>query len=235
MEKKMHRFNGKPLSFLLSSKEKRLNYEVLSRALKISFFFFFSWVFSLHQWNFILSFPFSFSPSLSFFFLCVPQGIYLSSIIRFVLKAAVCEHALHQQCSDKSGERFAWRCFDMFKVSYSIMLGIQGAGGEQGMGRKAGSSSWCCIARKKYALKESVLLLSSLNGEERLFFVCARECNYWFRFFRKKKKCSFQGIQFALISRKIHTSGLGLFKMHHEKSVSHTGPIFSFILISFFL
>lgn len=58
----------------------------------------------------------------------MPQGIYLSSIISFVLRAAVCEHALHQRCSDKSGERFAWRCFDMFEVSYSITAGVEGAG-----------------------------------------------------------------------------------------------------------
>lgn len=64
--------------------------------------------------------------------------------------------------------------------------------------------------------------------------MCARECNYWFSL-KKKKKCSFHGIQIALISRKIPTAGLGLFKRHHDKSVSHAGPIFSFILLSFSL
>lgn len=136
MERKMvHRFNGKSLSFLLSSKEKKLNYEVLSRALKISFFFPLSIFIRLVE--FYSFFSFFIFLLIVFFFLCAPQGIYLSSIIRFVLRAAVCEHALRQRCSDKSGERFAWCCFDMFKVSYSIILGMEGEGGEQRMGRQS--------------------------------------------------------------------------------------------------
>lgn len=179
MEKKMvHRFKGKPLSFLLSSKEKRLKYEVQGPK-NILFFFF---LLSIFIWlvEFYSFFSFFIFSLIVFFFLCAPQGIYLSSIIRFVLKAAVCEHALHQQCSDKSGERFAWHCFDMFKVSYSIILGMQGAGGSREWEGKSGSSSWCCIARKKDAVKESVFLLSSLEWWRKAFFVCARECNYWF-------------------------------------------------------
>lgn len=78
-------------------------------------------------------------------------------------------------------------------------------------------------------MKESVLLLSSLGLWSKAVF-CARECNYWFS--KKKKKCSFQRIQIALISRKIHTAALGLFKRHRDKSVSGASTIFSFILIS---
>lgn len=52
---------------------------------------------------------------------------------------------------------------------------------------------------------------------------------------KKKKKCSFQRIQIALISRKIHTAALGLFKRHRDESVSGASTIFSFILISFAL
>lgn len=94
-------------------------------------------MFLLDYQGFILSFPFSFSFSFSFFFPCAPQGIYLSSIISFVLRAAVCEHALRQWCSDKSGERFAWRCFDMFKGSYSITRGVEGQGQEPRVGRQS--------------------------------------------------------------------------------------------------
>lgn len=70
------------------------------------------------------------------------------------------------------------------------------------------------------------------NGEERLF-LCVQESVIIALVL--KKMCFFQGIQIALISRKIHTAGLGLFKRHHDESVSHAGPIFSFILISFSL
>lgn len=136
MERKMgHRFNGKPLSFLLSSKGKGLNCGVLSRALKIHFFFLSIFVRLVGFYSFFSFFIFFL---ILFFFPCVPQGIYLSSIISFVLRAAVCEHALRQRCSDKSGERFAWRCFDMFKVSYSITLGMEGtgAGAENGKAKQ---------------------------------------------------------------------------------------------------
>lgn len=82
-------------------------------------------------------------------------------------------------------------------------------------------------------MKESVLLSSlGLYSKAFFFFFGAREFNYWFS---KKKKCSFQRIQIALISRKIHTAALGLFKRHHDESVSCANPIFSFILISFSL
>lgn len=100
-----------------------------------------------------------------FFFPCVPQGIYLSSIISFVLRAAVCEHALRQRCSDKSGERFAWRCFDMFKVSYSITLGMErtGAGAENG---KA----------KQEVLPDVVLLRRNMQWKNLFFCFPAWDC-----------------------------------------------------------
>ena len=50
-----------------------------------------------------------------------------------------------------------------------------------------------------------------------------------------KKKRPFQRIQITLISGKIHTAGLELFKGHRDESVSCASPIFSFILISFSL
>lgn len=115
----------------------------------------------------------------------------------------------------------------------------QSLGGWKGRGRsrewegKARSSSWRWIALKKYAVKGSGLLLSCLGLWSKAFFYlffCAREYNYWFS---KKKKCSSQRIQTALISSKIHTAGLGLFKRHCDESVSCASPIFSFILISF--
>lgn len=170
-----------------------------------------------------------------FFFPCVPQGIYLSSIISFVLRAAVCEHALRQWCSDKSGERFAWRCFDMFKGSYSITRGVEGQGQERRVGRQSKkflltlycSEEICCER-----IWPSTFLPGTVEqGFFFIYFFCAREYNYWF----SKKKCSSQRIQTALISSKMHTAGLGLFKRHCDESVSCASPIFSFILISFSL
>lgn len=169
-----------------------------------------------------------------FFFPCVPQGIYLSSIISFVLRAAVCEHALRQRCSDKSGERFAWRCFDMFKVSYSITLGMEGAGAGAENGKaKQEVLPDVVLLRRNMQWKNLFFCFPAWDCEARQFF-CARECNYWFSK-KKKKKCSFQRIQIALISRKIHTAALGLFKRHRDESVSGASTIFSFILISFAL
>jgi len=78
-------------------------------------------------------------------------------------------------------------------------------------------------------VKESALLLFSLGlWEQDAFFVQESVI-----IGLVKKMCSFQRIQIALISRKIHTAGLGLFKRHHDESVSCASPIFSFILVSF--
>jgi len=48
-----------------------------------------------------------------------------------------------------------------------------------------------------------------------------------------KKDCSFQRIQIALISSKIHTAALGLFKRHHDESLLCVFFIFIFFFISF--
>lgn len=161
----------------------------------------------------------------------MPQGIYLSSIISFVLRAAVCEHALRQRCSDKSGEGFTRRCFDMFKVSYSITLGMEGAGA----GAENGKA-------KQEVLPDVVLLGRNMLWKNLFFCFPAWDCGARLFFVWEsviiglvKKKCSFQIIQIALISRKIHTEGLELFKKHHDESVSCANPIFSFILVSFSL
>lgn len=67
---------------------------------------------------------------------------------------------------------------------------------------------------------------------EQGFFLCVQESVI---IGLVRKICSFQRIQIALISRKIRTAGLGLFKRHHDESVSCASPIFSFILVSFSL
>lgn len=110
------------------------------------------------------------------------------------------------------------------------LWGWKGQGQEQRTGRQSKKFFLTLYCSEELCSEESVLLISSLGLWSKAFF-CARECNYWFSK-KKKKKCSFQRIQIALISRKIHTAALGLFKRHRDESVSGASTIFSFILIS---
>lgn len=113
----------------------------------------------------------------------MPPGIYLSSIISFVLRAAVCEHALRQRCADKSGERFSRRCFDMFKGSYSITPGIEGQGQERGMGGRSEKFLLTLYGSEEIRC-ERIWLSAFLTGTGKqgffFFFLSVRKCNYWF-------------------------------------------------------